>query len=431
MYCIDNPIEQACGGYSASSPVRFHMPGHKGKSDFSSPDIALDLTELPHTGSAAEPGDEIFSAAYAEAAKLYGSSATVYSAGGTTLALQAAIAAASARKKVFACFRPIHRSAVNAMALLGVDPVWISSPDMIPENSAVLVTSPDYYGRMADIKTLADTVHSKNGLLVVDGAHGAHLAFYRSGVYHPLRLGADLVAESLHKTLPALTGSALLHAAPDEITAAECLSYTRLFGSTSPSYLINLSTERCLYIMSRSGDSLLGRLLDRINGTVSRLEALGYEFLSLGPRDPFRVVFRMKNARSFGSELEKQGIVCEFYDREHVVLIPSVNNTDEDFERLSAACGRLAPALMPAGPESRASDDFYGIPEPPKAMSLREAVLAAHETVPASQAVGRICGEAATPYPPGVPAVMPGEIITPEAADVSLEGGLEYLTVIK
>ena len=429
MYHIDNPIERACGGYADSSPARFHMPGHKGRSDFSSPDISLDLTELPYTGSAMEPGDEIFSSAYAEASKLYGSSATIYSASGATLALQAAIFIAGKRKPVFACFRSIHRSAVNAMALLGIDPVWISSPEMIPENSAVLVTSPDYYGRMADIKALSETAHSKNALLVVDGAHGAHLAFYRGGIYHPLRLGADLAAESLHKTLPALTGAALLHAKPSDITADECLGATRLFGSTSPSYLINLSSERCLYIMSRSGEELLSNLLRRITGAVTDLESLGYEFLSSGQRDPFRIVFRMKNARSFASGLARMGIICEFADNEHIVLIPSPNSSSADFDRLYKACAALSGFNIKC--EAPEKDTVYDIPPPPKAMSLREAVLAAHETVPASQAAGRICGEAATPYPPGIPAVMPGEIITKDAADILREGGCVCLNVVR
>ena len=429
MYGIDSPLLDACRGYADASPVRFHMPGHKGRAVFSSPDISLDLTELPRTGTATEPGDEIFSAAYGEASKLYGTSATVYSAGGATLALQAAVALAKARKSVFACFRSVHRSVINAFALLDIDPVWIDSAEDIPRGSAVVVTSPDYYGRMADIGRLADTAHERESLLIVDCAHGAHLAFYDGGRLHPLRRGADIVADSLHKTLPALTGSALLHAMPADITAEECQAAMRLFGSTSPSYLINLSTERCLFAMSREGEALHSALLRKINAVREELSGIGCELLSRGLRDPFRVVLRMDNARSFERKLSENGVICEFADRRHIVLIPSVCCTDGDFERLTEVCAGLADLSVPCRePET---DDIYGIEPPPKAMSLRSAVLSPHETVDTDEAVGRVCGEAATPYPPGVPAVMPGEIFTREAAGVLIEGGCRRVCAVK
>ena len=184
MHEIDTPITRACSAYAASSPARFHMPGHKSRGGIS-PYDALDLTELGATGNAMEGGDDVFSAAFREASALYGTSATVYSAGGATLALQGAIALASRRVKRFACFRAVHRSVINAFALLGIDPVWISGPEEIPDNAAVVVTSPDYYGRMADIRRLSDVAHRRGGLLVVDCAHGAHLAFYDGGRLHP------------------------------------------------------------------------------------------------------------------------------------------------------------------------------------------------------------------------------------------------------
>ena len=429
MHHIDNPIFRACQAYVSASPVRMHMPGHKGRPDFMPPEISLDLTELKETGSATEYGDDVFSAAFTEASKLYGTSATVYSAAGSTLALQAAIKLAAGMKPVFACFRSIHRSAVNAMALLGIDPVWIYSPDEIPHDAAVIVTSPDYYGRMADIASLSALTHERNGILIVDGAHGAHLWFYGGGYLHPLKKGADFVAESLHKTLPALTGSALLHAAKKDVTADDCLSAMRLFCSTSPSYLINLSSEACLYRMSRSGDALLSGLLRRTEDFISGAEPLGYHFLRGCDTDPFRITIRTKDGRRLGKELSERGVVCEFSDSGSVVLIPSVSSTEEDFRRLTDACLDLTELSSP--PQSEDLSGICDIPAPEKAMTLREAVLSPHETVRTAESAGRICCEAATPYPPGVPVVMPGEIISTEAAEILSRSGIDSVRVTK
>ena len=426
MHEIDTPITRACSAYAASSPARFHMPGHKGRGGIS-PYDALDLTELGATGSAMEGGDDVFSAAFREASALYGTSATVYSAGGATLALQGAIALASRRVKRFACFRAIHRSVINAFALLGIDPVWISGPEEIPDNAAVVVTSPDYYGRMADIRRLSDAAHRRGGLLVVDCAHGAHLAFYDGGRLHPLRNGADLAADSLHKTLPALTGSALLHAMGG-VTAEECLSAMRLFGSTSPSYLINLSTERCLSLMSREGEKLHAGLLARLSEVRRRLSEMGFTALSSEPRDPFRLVLRMENARDIAARLEDAGVIPEFADSRHIVTIPSVMTSDSDLERLLSALERLRDIVV-RSPEPEDTDAAPPL-RPEKAMTLRQAALSPHVTVAAARSAGMICGEAATPYPPGVPAVMPGEIISREAAELLVSSGVMTVSAV-
>ncbi|MBQ7721158.1 MAG: hypothetical protein IJT56_11290, partial [Clostridia bacterium] len=193
--------------------------------------------------------------------------------------------------------------------------------------------------------------------------------------------------------------------------------------------LINLSSEACLYQMSRWGDALLSGLLRRTEGFISATEPLGYHFLRGDDTDPFRITIRTKDGRRLGNELSERGVVCEFSDSGSVVLIPSVSSTDEDFRRLTDACLDLTELSSP--PQSEDLSGICDIPEPEKVMPLREAVLSPHETVRTAESAGRICCEAATPYPPGVPVVMPGEIISTEAAEILSRSGIDSVRVTK
>lgn len=260
-----SPLLDSVNNYALEDKARFHTPSHKGRADclpFNSDFLKYDVTELPQTGSLFD-GVGPTSEAERLATDFFGTRATLFSAGGCSLCIQTMFGLVSGRGKKVICARQVHRSAVNAMALLGPEPVWVwNRPEMnstLPgrvsaedvetllkterDIAAIYLTSPDYYGVMSDIEAIARVAKKYGVPLLVDNAHGAHLRYVGEKL-HPLLLGATMTADSAHKTLPVLTGGAWLH-----INAAEYVPYARqtaaLFASTSPSYPVMMSLDAC------------------------------------------------------------------------------------------------------------------------------------------------------------------------------------------
>ena len=212
-----NPLENALNEYIGKDLSRFHMPGHKGAENF--PEyFKYDITEVEGADSLYESSEAIFETEK-RFAKIYGAGASLLSAGGSTLCIQAMLATVLNPGDKFIIARNCHASAVNTIALLDLEPIWINPRDLraaekiFEENrdiKAVYLTSPDYFGVMSDIEAFSKLAHEHGAKLLVDNAHGAHLHFTPIEM-HPIALGADMCADSLHKSLPVLTGGALLH----------------------------------------------------------------------------------------------------------------------------------------------------------------------------------------------------------------------------
>jgi arginine decarboxylase len=397
------------------------MPGHKGRGCGSLPfDAALpfDVTELDPTDNLYDPSENgVFRAELDFMRTFYGTAATVLTAGGATAALCAAFACCARRAPGLPvlCDRKAHISVINALALLGIEPIWFDagSGDICGLShkydglrvSAVFCTSPDYYGRARDIPALAELARTLGVPLVVDNSHGAHLFFHNGGALYPLKQGATLVVDSLHKTLPALTGAALLHAAADTrfgFTEQELRSALRMFVSTSPSYLISSSACGCLREMAEHGEAAHAKLFSLVSDARAALERMDYTLDNPGG-DPFRICISDANARGLYDFLAEGGVVCEFCDGRTVVLLTSVRNTAADFELLVTLCGRFTPS--PPVPEVP-----FEFRLPVRAMSPRDAMLAMQEYVLLDDAPGRIATAPAAPYPPGIPVIVPGEV---------------------
>lgn len=258
---MDTPIYDFLRKYAASGVLRAHMPAHKGREIF--PDglsSALDITEICGADSLFEASG-IIRESERGMAELYGSADTFYSAAGSTLCIQAMLAAMKQEGRKVIAVRNVHRAFLNAAALLDLDVEWVM-PDYTDgilsgtigpadieralaetPNACVYLTSPDYTGRMADIRGIAEICRSHGAPLLVDNAHGAHLHFLPES-RHPIALGADICCDSAHKMLPALTGAAMLHTSSERYAGVlrQCMS---LFASTSPSYLIMASLDLC------------------------------------------------------------------------------------------------------------------------------------------------------------------------------------------
>ena len=411
--------------YAEQTPVRFHTPGHKGVFD------PLDLTELFFTDNLYAPDENIGLILNLEerAAQVFFPQNNIksnISCGGATLCIQAALLAVLRenkinRKKHIICARDCHVSFINAMALLDIEPIWayhdfkgIFSQNADKNIIAAFVTSPNYYGGMRDIAHLAQACRKYSVPLIVDNAHGAHLAFYQRGGLHPINCGADIAIDSVHKTLPALTGAAIVHADPKyDIRGA-----MQTFASTSPSYLILQSVEKMLDFLESSGRAEHCRLLQDIiklkGGAPAYFQPVGAAVPRTPQSDPFRIILNCKNS---GEQLYyflfERNITCEFYENDRVIIIPSVFNKSSDFESLASAL-----KIFRANFKGAQCAPLPHYSAPVRAISLNEAVKSPRELVRTGAARDRICAEPIFAYPPGLPVILPGEIIDGEFLDV-------------
>ena len=424
------PLYEALVRHRDLGRAPFHTPGHKNNPAALPPDLySLDFTELPDTDSLFDASGPIRRAEEL-AAELFGAARTCLSAGGCTLCIQAMLRLAAPEGGKILCSRVIHRSAVNAMALLGLEPVWAMPGDVVkaleanPDVTAVYVTSPDYYGRLLDITSISAACRKKDVPLLVDCAHGAHLKFAAPGL-HPLELGASMTADSAHKTLGVLTGGAWLNIG-DARYAEGAKRAMALFGSTSPAYPVMASLDWAReWLAGHPG--AFGPLRERVGGLRELARGRGIA-LPEGPCDPTRLTLDTASAGVPGTRAAElfraAGVEPEYADARFLVLIATPFNTEEDFRRAERAVERLpVGGPLPRGPELP--------PLPPVGAGLREAVLAAAETVPLERAAGRLAAEAACPCPPGVPAVMPGERVTEEAAEFLRGYGFFTIKVLK
>ncbi|MDD5953050.1 MAG: DegT/DnrJ/EryC1/StrS family aminotransferase [Oscillospiraceae bacterium] len=441
------PLVNALRRHQAKRQAAFHTPGHKGNPSALPKDLlSLDFTELPDTDSLFEASGPIL-AAERHAAKVLGTHRTLFSAGGCTLCIQAMLRLVSMheKRKIIAS-RVLHRSAVNTMALLDLEPVWLMPtpnagpgvPGRVtaqtvaqalqahPDAGAVYLTSPDYFGVLSPIQEIAAVCRQFSVPLLVDNAHGAHL-FYTSQP-HPLTAGAAMTADSPHKTLPVLTGGAWLHLSDDRFddSAKDAMA---LFGSTSPSYPIMASLDLCADWLSRHGKEAYPVLEQQVAALKEKARALGYT-LPQGDCDPTRLSLGTGQLSLDGVALAQQfrqnGVEPEHWDSDNIVFIATPWNTPEELDRLSLAMERAA-QTSPAPRKTHPP-----LPSLPKAvLSPRQAMFAPWEVVPLSQAVGRIASDAACPCPPGVPVVMPGERITEEITSFLHRYGFLTAKVVK
>ena len=426
------------------------MPGHKGRRMLG-PE-PFDITEIDGADVLYSPHGIILKSEK-NASDLYGTHRTVYSTEGSTLAIKAMLKLAFDRRRatgrdgVILAVRNVHKSFVNACALLGIEAEWIF-PDssgsicssvitsetvrarlreLTVKPFAVYLTSPDYLGNIADVEGISRVCDEYGIPLLVDNAHGAYLAFLDES-RHPIALGASMCADSAHKTLPVLTGGAYLH------ISKKCPEYsedadraTSLFASTSPSYLTLASLDLCNdYLASRFKGELTS-CIEKIRILKDRLCAIG---IKTEESEPLKIVIRATSLGYTGKELAEHlrsaSVEVEFSDCEYTVLMASTCNTDRDFERLYASLTQIE---RKEG-VNLSTPHYVSVKAPTKAMSIREAVLSAHETVSADESVGRICATPTVSCPPAIPIAISGEVITERERDLFLLYGIDRVEVV-
>ena len=446
---MNTPICDFAREYAAGVPTRLHMPGHKGVSLLGME--ALDITEV-EGADVLYDADGIIRQSEENAAALFGAARTLYSAEGSSLAIRAMLhltvlhAAVTGRRPIIAAGRNAHKTFVTAAALLDMTVEWLYPQDtvsavacpltaddlerqlasMAEKPVAVYITSPDYLGNTVDVAALADVCHQQGILLLVDNAHGAYLRFLPQD-RHPLTLGADACCDSAHKTLPVLTGGGYLHIshqAPALFCQQAELALS-LFASTSPSYLILQSLDAANRYLAQGYRERLAAFTARLAALKARLTEAGYPLVG---DEPLKVTVAPKPYGYTGQQLAQllrgEGIVCEFADPDHLVLMFTPENGEETLCRLEAVLTAI-PACTPL------AERMPPLPVPLRRMSPRAALCAVSRELPVADCVGRVLATPTVSCPPAVPILVGGEEIDEAALRVFAYYGISTCRVIE
>ena len=440
------PLIDALKNFDKISPAYFCIPSHhrgKGASSsftevFGKTVLKYDLTETPLTDDLHE-ADGAIKEAESLASELFGSDRTFFLVNGTTCANEAMIISSVCEGEKILVARNCHKSVLMGLIISGASPVYIEpeisgvfstfgsiSPEKVelafknhPDIKAFILTSPTYYGIGSDLQKIADICHSHGVLLLVDEAHGSHFAFSDKLPKTALSCGADMVSQSTHKTLNSMTQSSMLHVKGSLVDISKVDAALKIVQSTSPSYILMASLDAARQNAALNGRTAVCRMLDitsYIRSTLSSIDGVscpenvdGNEVFSF---DKTRIVFSVKGISGFYlSEIlfEKYNICCEMADNYNVVSIIGSSDSYEDADRLINAVKEIAATV-----NSGKIKEFSLPPMPPMAMTPRKAFFAKSTRTNFKDSVGKVSAEMIAPYPPGIPVIYPGEVITEE-----------------
>ena len=444
---MKTPICNFVAKYVARNALRLHMPGHKGVKALGAEE--LDITELAGADSLYEAAG-IIKESEENASYLFGAN-TFYSTEGASHCIRAMIylatlwAKENGRAPLIVAGRNAHKAFITAAALCDCEVAWLypegegsymschmtadgvekalKNAERLP--AAVYITSPDYLGNMVDVAAIATVCHRYGVLLLVDNAHGAYLRFLPRPC-HPLDGGADLCCDSAHKTLAVLTGGAYLHVAhtADPLFVREAKNALAMFGSTSPSYLILQSLDYANQLIE-TYPARLASYISAIDVLRSVLTTHGYVLLG---NEALKITISTKPYGYTGIELaeilDRHNIICEFADRDHVVLMltPMLG---------SHALLVLRGVLLAIPRREPIVEPVPCVPRPVAVLSPREAAFMPREIIPAAESEGRILAAATVGCPPAVPIVACGERIDRAAVEAFAYYGITECIVVK
>lgn len=417
--------------------TRLHTPGHKGNAKIFNDFEKMDFTELSITDNLYNPVS-LIEEAEKKATLFYKTKQTVFSSGGATLCIQTALSFFN--KKKILMDRNSHLSAINACALLDISPVFVYNKfnvdfgvplpicseeieKILNENkdiSAVYLTNPNYYGLYSNIKRIKDICINFNVPLIVDNAHGSHL--FVTDKENAPHNNADIIIDSAHKTLPVLTGGALLHFNLD-IPKDKIKKHMSLFGSTSPSFPILASLDYARAWLENEGENEFSKTINCLFDLKKGLTGIEVEILNNKYKDDTvvfcddtRLTINCCNLGYTGFDLqnkmEQYSIYPEMADNNNVVMLFSPFNSDNDYKKILDFFTKLekrnmiSKRILPSYPKTQ------------RKISLKEAFYAENKKVLLTKAVGQVSAENIVPYPPGVPIVICGELITEEIIEL-------------
>lgn len=444
---MNTPIADFVKSYKESSTARLHMPGHKGVSFLGCEQF--DITEINGADELYSP-EGIILESENNAAELFGTAKTVYSAGGSSQSINAMLFSAYTKRKSIVrrpfvlAGRNAHKSFIYAAAKLDFDVEWLYSSDSLcrcivtadkvekklgaleEKPFAVYVTSPDYLGGISDIAGIS-RVCKKHGIpLLVDNAHGAYSAFLEKSA-HPIHLGADMCCDSAHKTLPVLTGGGYLHiSSNDSFKFSEiAVRAMEMFGSTSPSYLILQSLDICNRYLSENFRDDLKRCIDKTAEVKKAMKDIGINDIS---EEPLKITADFSHFEpiegGFAEFFRSRGIECEYADDDFLVFMTSPQNSVTDYIKLTEAFKSL-PLLKYCQKKQ------FTVHRAERKMSIREAIFSPCEEIAVGNALGRICGAPTVSCPPAIPIAVSGEIIDKKHIEMFKRYGINKIIAVK
>lgn len=432
--------------HASIDPVSFHMPGHKGSAifkrygyeEFLNNFVDCDVTEIPGADNLFQ-AEGIILETMEKYEKLYNVRRSYLQINGTSGGIIAAVLASVKPGRKLIMARNCHKSVFNALALGNIQPVYLKpeyideygimgevSPEEVrkcidenPEADAVILPSPNYYGICSDIKAIADIAHAAGKVLIVDQAHGAHLKFfhkYGCGNDMPPAAedcDADIVINSIHKTLASLTQSAVLNFNSDIVDRYVLEDKMQAIESTSPSYVLMSFLDINADLLMDHGKQAMEEWKSAIDFFYREAENIkGLKLMTIPNMDITKINLDMGALGIDGAELEKllmkKGIFSELYTGDILMLMTGIGNTREHMERTLYALNEIA---------SAGASEYTGNAEHRKAYHVPEAgvlfdVPRDKMFIPIDSAEGRISAGSIIPYPPGIPFVCPGEQIT-------------------
>ncbi len=456
------PLFETLDRYARGGIYPLHTPGHK-KGRFADADLtslvgphglALDLPAMRATDNPFHPAGCLRDA-QALAAKLVGARESFFLSAGSTLGVATALLACVPPGSPVALPRNIHRSVLAGLVLSGAEPRFLNH-DVLPECgalgvpveelaraldaerqvAAVLLTRPSYYGLAQELSEHAALCRSRGVPLIVDEAHGGHFHFLPPGSPEPaLAAGADVVVQSWHKTLGSLVGSSMLHVGYDSpVTPLQIRDALNVLQTTSPSFLLLTSLDLVRRRMARDGERLFAEAVgeaQRLEQEIERLPGLRVlrpetdSRMDDHVRDPLRLVVNVGGTGWTGYEVEQHlrnefQVEDEMSDWTNVVLLLSPQDDPAALRRLVSGLKSVSDRPRPATvrPADEALTRMMQPSIPPLALLPRSAALAPKQSVALAGSAGEVCAEVVSFYPPGVPLLMPGEIITDEVVEI-------------
>ncbi|MCR5805177.1 MAG: aminotransferase class I/II-fold pyridoxal phosphate-dependent enzyme [Clostridia bacterium] len=446
------PLYRALQEFRRQRVVPFDVPGHKrGRGNKELVDflglqcVEIDVNSMKALDNLCHPVS-VIKEAEELAADAFGAKHAFMMVGGTTSAVQSMVLTACKRGEKIIMPRNVHKSAINALILCGAIPVYIDPKvdtklgiplgmetadvkkaiEENPDAKAIMINNPSYYGICSDLKAIVDLAHENNMLALVDEAHGTHLYFGEGLPLNAMAAGADMAAVSMHKSGGSLTQSSMLLIG-EGINEGYVSNIVNLTQTTSASYLLLGSLDisrRNLALKGKQSFAKVCELADYAREEINEIDgfyAFGAELINKSSVYDFDVTKLVINTRGIGLTgievydllREEYDIQMEFGDLSNVLAYISIGDRLQEIERLAGALNDIARLY------SKPTGDFFCAEyvTPIVKATPQEAFYAETEKLPIDQTIGRICAESVMCYPPGIPILAPGEMITKDILD--------------
>lgn len=440
--------------YSGSDYYPCHMPGHKRNKEagMMAEYYGIDITEIDGFDNL-HHAEGILREAQRRANRLYGNedTETFYLVNGSTCGVLASIMAVTERREEILIARNCHKSVYHAAIMQELRLHYyypmileaygfcdgVSAEDILcllekyPDCKAVVITSPTYEGIVSDIRAIADVVHAKDKVLIVDEAHGAHLGVNETVPDGALSCGADLVIHSLHKTLPSMTQTALLHVQGGRIDRGKLRKYLSMLQTSSPSYVLMASMDCCIRYMETHGAERYVYMRRQYDNFCKKMEECRYirignmeniaaeQETHMAGWDIGKLVIYAQDRVLSGQQLydllrEDYHLQMEMAAETYVLAIMTIMDTQEGWQRLADALRQIDDRIEAEMTGSRIISRSTGTVEDVHAdsrMTAARAFLGEHEEVALAQGIGRVAADFINLYPPGIPLIVPGEVV--------------------